>query len=472
MLGIRLALGRAVNSSHFGWISTLAITALAALLRFADLANPAKLIFDETYYVKDAVALGETLVERQWPADYNQLFEAGATSGYLLDPAFVVHPPLGKWLIWLGMLVFGADSSFGWRFSVALIGTLSVPLLIAVARLLFNSKLWAAVAGLALAIEGQHIVISRTAILDGLLTALVLLGFYFVLRDLQSWRGRLSLRPWLLAAGLALGAAAAVKWSGGFALAGFGLLAVVSLLPGRSDKLRVLFGQGVLSFLSLVPAALFSYLASWWGWLASGEGWGRNLADDRWLALWRYHQSILNFHTDLDTPHNYQSSPWQWLISWRPTSFWFEQLEPGSPGCHFAGGCEITISALPHPLIWFGGLLALIWVIARARQDRVALAIAAGFLSGWLPWVLLAERTTFQFYSVVYTPFLVLALVYALKRWRRTGLLIGRLAERDSVLIALAIAALVLLVFFLSLWLGLAAPLDFWRLQLMMPNWI
>jgi hypothetical protein len=32
--------------------------------------------------------------------------------------------------------------------------------------------------------------------------------------------------------------------------------------------------------------------------------------------------------------------------------------------------------------------------------------------------------------------------------------------------------ALALLLFFLSLWLGLAVPLDFWRLQLMMPNWI
>ena len=34
--------------------------------------------------------------------------------------SFVVHPPLGKWLIGAGMALFGADSSFGWRITTAL----------------------------------------------------------------------------------------------------------------------------------------------------------------------------------------------------------------------------------------------------------------------------------------------------------------------------------------------------------------
>ena len=43
-------------ASHrwFAPISTLLITALAAIIRIANLANPRLLVFDETYYVKDA----------------------------------------------------------------------------------------------------------------------------------------------------------------------------------------------------------------------------------------------------------------------------------------------------------------------------------------------------------------------------------------------------------------------------------
>jgi len=469
-----------VNSPKFGPVSTLLITALAAALRFIDLANPPALMFVETYYVKDAWTLGQTGSERQWPADSDPLFEAGDTSGYAEAPAFVVHPPLGKWIIWLGLALFGADSSFGWRFGVALVGTVTVPLLIATARLLLRSRFWAAFAGLLLAIEGQHIVLSRLAILDVLLTFFVLLGFYFVLRDLASWRlqlrGRselaLSLRPWLLAAGLALGAAPAVKWSGLWVLAGLGLYAVLSQWRARPNRLKTIFGQGALSFLSMIPAAAASYLASWSGWILGSDGWGRS-AEGNWATeLLAYHQRALNFHTGLETDHPYESGPLAWLISFRPVAIWFERLEVGEGGCIFSGGCTSVITALPHPLIWLGGTLAMFWAIWRAWRDDLARAIALGFAVTWVPWLFFPERTTFQFYAVVYTPFLVLAITYALQRWRRRGLLINRLRERDSALLLVTILALTVLVFFLSLWLGLAVPLDFWRLQLMMPNWI
>ena len=145
------------------------------------------MIFDETYYVKDAWTLGQNGSERAWPDNPNPNFESGNVNSYLDQAQYVVHPPIGKWVIYLGMLLFGADNSFGWRFSVALLGTLAVPLIIATARLLTGSKLYAVAAGLLLAIEGQSIVLSRTSILDGVLAFFVLLGFYFLVLDQQSW---------------------------------------------------------------------------------------------------------------------------------------------------------------------------------------------------------------------------------------------------------------------------------------------
>jgi dolichyl-phosphate-mannose-protein mannosyltransferase len=71
------------------------VIALAGFLRLWQLGYPSKLVFDETYYVKDAWTLWNTGSEKTWPQDANPAFEAGQVSGYLSDPSFVVHPPLG-----------------------------------------------------------------------------------------------------------------------------------------------------------------------------------------------------------------------------------------------------------------------------------------------------------------------------------------------------------------------------------------
>ena len=75
------------------------------------------------------------------------------------------------------MALFGPDSGFGWRFSVALFGTATVLVLYFVARALGGSIVYATVAALFLAIDGLGIVLSRVSLLDGILTFFVVLGF-------------------------------------------------------------------------------------------------------------------------------------------------------------------------------------------------------------------------------------------------------------------------------------------------------
>ncbi|MEL0260672.1 MAG: phospholipid carrier-dependent glycosyltransferase, partial [Aquiluna sp.] len=128
-LRVRLAAFLAWRHSYL--VGGLLITALGGFMRFVNLANPHALVFDETYYVKDAYTLGLFGSERTWPEDANASFEAGDTDVYQSGGSYVVHPPFGKWVIWLGLQLFGADSSIGWRFSVAAVGTLASPLLMA-----------------------------------------------------------------------------------------------------------------------------------------------------------------------------------------------------------------------------------------------------------------------------------------------------------------------------------------------------
>lgn len=58
-----------------------------------------------------------------------------------------MHPPLGKWLISLGMQLFGAQNTFSWRISTAVAGILAVVLLMLITQYLLRSVLVTTIAG-------------------------------------------------------------------------------------------------------------------------------------------------------------------------------------------------------------------------------------------------------------------------------------------------------------------------------------
>lgn len=146
------------------WGAPALVLVVAILTRLIGLGHPHELVFDETYYVKDAFTLSRLGYEGSWPADANLAFNAGNPSIYLDAPSFVAHPPIGKWIIAIGLALFGATDPFGWRISVAVCGILLVLVTLLVARLLFRSTLLAVIAGGLLAIDGNAIVMSRVAL--------------------------------------------------------------------------------------------------------------------------------------------------------------------------------------------------------------------------------------------------------------------------------------------------------------------
>ncbi len=150
---------------------------IAIFSRFFALAHPHSLVFDETFYVKDAWSLWNNGYESSWPNDSDTNWANGITNGYSDRGSFVVHPQLGKWLIALGMVLFGSENSFSWRFSTAIAGVLLVALIMFIAKRLFKSTLLMVVAGGLLAIDGQAIVLSRVGLLDNFVALFSLARF-------------------------------------------------------------------------------------------------------------------------------------------------------------------------------------------------------------------------------------------------------------------------------------------------------
>ena len=99
-----------------GWVVTLLISGIAFALRLVNLGYPNKLIFDETYYAKDAYSLLRFGYERSWPDKANDSVTAGNPDVMLQGPSFIMHPPVGKWLIAGGEQLFGMNY-VGWGFA-------------------------------------------------------------------------------------------------------------------------------------------------------------------------------------------------------------------------------------------------------------------------------------------------------------------------------------------------------------------
>jgi dolichyl-phosphate-mannose--protein O-mannosyl transferase len=436
------------GSPLLSWLGPLLVTALAGYLRFDRLGSPKAVVFDETYYAKDALALLKYGWEHNTVENADKMLIADPDAHiWGSGPAFVAHPPFGKWMIAIGEGMFGA-TPFGWRFMPALIGTLSVLILCRVARRMTGSTLLGCAAGLLLALDGLAFVTSRAALLDVFVMFWVLAGFACLVNDRDRSRrglaekiergetsvyGPFLAHGWRWGAGACLGLACATKWTGIFYVAAFGLMVVLwdygarRAAGVRAPLAGTMLLEAVPAFVQLVVVGLVAYLATWWGWIFKPGGWGRGKVSDHLLLrpfealpnLWRYHGEMLGFHTGLDAKHPYQSWPWDWPVLRRPVAFFY--TEPKN-ACG-ASRCSREILGIGTPALWWGALIALIvvvfiWLILR---DWRAGAILVGFLAGWLSWFpsAFSERTMFLFYATPLIPFMVLAVVLVL------GYLIG-----------------------------------------------
>lgn len=451
------------------WVGTIGLTLLAFAMRLWHLDRPHAFAFDETYYAKDAWSLINHGYVRNYVDDANEQILEGRTTGlWTADPSMVVHPEVGKWIIGVGQQLFGMDP-FGWRIMAAVVGSLMVLVLIRLARRLTGSTALGLVAGLLLAFDGLHLVLSRLALLDIFQAFFILAAVSALVADRDwgrerlarlvperitdpaAWGPRLWWRPWRVLAGVWFGLAVSTKWSSLFAVAAFGLLVWawdsgarrrlgVRLAPLRS---AILDAAPAFGWLVLLPAVI--YVLSWTGWLLHageyeralsdtqyGPYWGSYLETDAsglgevWQSLrslWHYHHDVYTFHTEFldDATHTYASNPWGWLVLNRPVGVDAQLgIEPGQQGCAAVAGstCLRQVLLLGNPAVWWAAVPALAYAAVSwlGRRDWRFGLVVVGVLSSWLPWLSNADRPIFSYYAITFLPFLILGVVLALGR--------------------------------------------------------
>jgi len=437
-------------------VAVLAITVLGGVLRLVRLGVPGRIVFDEVYYAQDACVF----------------VHGGGGVCRIASPLADEHPHLAKWLIAAGIEFFGY-TPFGWRIASALAGTIGIALLYLLARRLLGTTLAASVAASLLAVDLLWFVQSRIAMLDVFVATFVLAAVLFIVidrdrrrpdlpdpSDAPDRRDRLRDRPWLVAAGLAAGAATASKWSGIW----FWVLVVV--VPWAWDRTRRRAAGEDRPFaavwrstwwvrlwsLVLLPGVL--YVASFGNRFPGGllvPPWSR---DSWWWDLAQRQKMMLTFHLGLEgAPFPWTSPAWAWPVVKRPVVFAFDD----------EGGRFTEILAMGDPFVWITALVAVvvvaIWWVRRRDMALPDGTILAGFAAAYVPWLALTQHRSFVFifYLLPAVPFLILALV-------RVGQRVVRGRRWAMWIAGVSLAAVVaLFVFFYPIAAWVPLQPDSWR---------
>jgi dolichyl-phosphate-mannose-protein mannosyltransferase len=451
----------------------------AAVVRVIRLAEPRQLVFDETYYAKDACLYLGNL------------------------PKTCVHPPLGKWLISPGIKIFGYDS-FGWRISAVVFGVALVLVVYLLAERLFKSRWIALVSALLVATDFLLFVQSRVAMLDIFLGFFIALGFLFLAIDrdnavqvkdaVESGSPdpppirRLENR---LAAGLAFGLAMSVKWSAVYALAAgalMGLLWTVGIVRRR----RTIVGDARANGWVLAKDALFTgiafglvplvvYLASYSDWFAHQKSldcaYTVPSAEDRRffgagfyglaegecvqgipgvaLSFGDLQDRMADYHLNLKAKHPYQSKAWTWPLVLRPVAYFYEGPT----------GRSVEIIGMANVATWYAALLAGAWLVVRSVKSWTAeRMVLAAWASQYLPW-LLVSRPVFFFYMTPVVPFMMIGLAAGLNALRHRGRF-GRAAAAGFLIVGVG----VMFTLFYPILTAIDIDYDLWRRLMWIPQ--
>jgi dolichyl-phosphate-mannose-protein mannosyltransferase len=405
-------------------------------------------VFDEAYYPKFAL-------------DYLQG-----------KPLFDAHPPLGKYIIALGIQQFGYNP-FGYRFFNAIAGSL-IPIItcllayqLSTTGLLprnSSSTTWALLAGWFTALDGLLLVESRLGLINIFIVLFGMLSQLCMVLALKQQRQRWF---WTIATGIMLGATCSVKWSGLAYLAGIGTIALI--VWWRYGQ-RLSLWQVLVSVV-IMPIATYLLV------------WVPHLFINPASNLLELHSQILGFHLNLganksEPVHPYCSVWWSWPLMLRPIAYYYKTHPNGTIS---------YINAMGNPILyWLGAIAILLGLIGCLYQLRniwvrdgwaagklnshqfpiyIPLYLVASYAGHYLPWSL-SRRCIFLYHYMPASVFAFMAIAYV-TAWGSTQAMTDLPKMSKYIVVAIALA----FIFWLPIYIGLPITEFHRRLLIWFTSW-
>lgn len=360
---------------------------------------------------------------------FDEIYHARTALEHLngIYPYEVSHPPLGKLIISLGIMMFGM-TPFGWRFMGTLFGVLMLPILYVFLKNLFGKTPVAVCGACLFAFDFMHLVQTRIATIDTYGVFFILASYYFMYRWLAVPSGqklRRSALP-LFLSGLLWGVGCACKWTVVYAGAGLALLWLLGLifkgrewrelvlchaedptLPAPPSFLRHVAGTIALSVVFFVLIPLCVYTAAYIPYAAARGGVS---LDNLLQIVWDNQVFMFTYHKGVHTPHAYASYWYQWIFDGRPILY-YRDLD------YTSQGLKSLFASFNNPLVSWAGLLAFFAMIYEAAQRKSgkALFILIAILSQFVPWLPIG-RILFAYHYFPTILFLCFAIAYLMDR--------------------------------------------------------
>jgi dolichyl-phosphate-mannose-protein mannosyltransferase len=382
------------------------------------------------------------------------------------------HPPLGKDLLALGIMVFGMNP-FGMRFVHVVIGICLIVALFFLGRQILTSRFGAYTTMLIGFLDFMPFVQSRYSTIDStsvlFITLMLIFAFKYLREQLQGDVTRKS-RCTIVLVIFFFALAASVKWTAPYGFVGIAVsVAIVkirqylivkriaaqeagevaaqaqtdpekaALQPAVSPANEILrtfwwrnFGGTVLRWLLLfILIALPLYYLTYIPFLRC-QGITRILSKEAVKVVWQNQKGMLDYHANLTATHPFSSNWWSWPFNFKPLWLYTgSQLKPGH---------KASIVTMGNPVIWFccgcAFFILLYQLLVNRRFSLLHLVILI-FLSLYLPWVLV-NRATFIYHFYPALPLYYSLLAFTMEPLWQMGKN-GRNLVRNLALLAAVI---------------------------------
>lgn len=351
---------------------------------------------------------------------FDEIYHARTAYEYLhgLRSYENTHPPLGKVLISIGILLFGMNP-FGWRIIGTLFGIVMLPMLYLFAKRLTADTACSAITCWIFAFDFMHFTQTRIATIDVYIVFFILCMYYFLYYFFTLDYGTVPLRHLCLPLGLcgiSMGLGIACKWTGVYAGAGMGLLFFGYIYSLYGKQLRYKNAKkakdGQMAFLQktkklilfcipffvVIPTAI--YFSSYFLFCDNSGHTMLQQALDNQKTMYQY-------HSQLNATHYFASPFYEWPFIVRPIWYYSGVL---------SSSLREGISSFGNPLVWWAGIPAfgyMIYLVLR-KKDRRALFLIVSYLAQYLPWFFV-KRLTFIYHYFPCVIFLVLMIGYAFR---------------------------------------------------------
>lgn len=338
------------------------------------------------------------------------------------------HPPLGKVIMEIGILIFGMNT-FGWRFSGVFFGVLLVPLIYAFALKVFKKSEWAFAASFLMAFDFMRLAQTRLATIDtyACFFSVAMIYFMYDYFETKSYeRGFVKSLVPLALSGLMFGLGAASKWTCLYTGAALAILFFIAkireILDVRSGRAYDFSKKGeeprqltmerymlknflptiglCFVFFVFIPAGI--YVLSYIPYMPSNPG--KSLIQivlDNQVYMY-------NYHSNLVATHSYSSMWYEWPIMTRPIWYYV--------GYNVPEGMRSTISSFGNPAIWWLGIPCLFasCIFAFRNKDLKMGFFAVAYALQYAPWILV-NRVCFIYHYFSAFAFSIFFIVYVLK---------------------------------------------------------